>query len=517
MDDPYSILNVYPDCTYAEAKAAYRKAALMHHPDRHPPSRKAEAGRRFKLLSLAFQRICHDLGYPIEPSDITPSSSKTVTKTGPNKPSSTSDALTLKSEKAASEKDNIDQKVSNKASLKKQAQDFKEESAKNIQLDYLEEQMPFDEQDLYLDRASRSRHHGQPIINESEDHSIAESRASQQPPLNRRSSVSRIGGSQSTGPRLLTSERDQNISPDYPHRSHQSHRQDLYDFRPSCRGGGTEDWDFGFGADDFFSSHDRFGPVSSMMGSVGNGFDRMMSHALEGLNMSGPDPSELSQMAGPNGNCTMRMRQSKMVMGRTEDGSWAGKRMEKQMKMSDGRVEVAENAQDLKMGGSSGPRGRHPRHGNGHNDGEYWDPPPAYNGARAHPGREQQYEPETMAHRRSHPPQDFVSADPHDLYGFGHSGGQSAPRMPHNSTGEPMPRRHGSASHSFNHPLGPASGGYYEGDQVQRRPGARNGYGGEGCRPSRSASISSRAPILPPGAHHHSMIRRSSGEVATRF
>jgi hypothetical protein len=129
-------------------------------------------------------------------------------------------------------------------------------------------------------------------------------------------------------------------------------RQQLYNLPGS--GGRGKEWDFGLGEDDFFSSGtDRFGPGSSMMNEISSGFDRMMSTAFKGLSMAGPDPAELARMEGGQ-NCSMRMRQSKMVMGRTEDGSWAGKRMEKQMNMADGRLEVNENAQDIRMGGRAG-------------------------------------------------------------------------------------------------------------------------------------------------------------------
>ncbi|KAH9466349.1 hypothetical protein Pst134EB_001404 [Puccinia striiformis f. sp. tritici] len=89
MDDPYTVLNVYPDCTYEEAKAAYRKAALMHHPDRHPPARKDEAARRFRILAQAFHQICSELGHPIEPTDVKPGGSPARSSSSSRKSHST--------------------------------------------------------------------------------------------------------------------------------------------------------------------------------------------------------------------------------------------------------------------------------------------------------------------------------------------------------------------------------------------------------------------------------------------
>src|SRR5258706_15730732 len=51
--DYYKLLGVPRNATEAEIKAAYRKLALKHHPDRNPGSKEAEG--RFKEISAAYQ------------------------------------------------------------------------------------------------------------------------------------------------------------------------------------------------------------------------------------------------------------------------------------------------------------------------------------------------------------------------------------------------------------------------------------------------------------------------------
>jgi molecular chaperone DnaJ len=51
--DFYEILSVTKTCTEAEMKAAFRKAAMLHHPDRNPGD--GEAEQKFKELNEAYQ------------------------------------------------------------------------------------------------------------------------------------------------------------------------------------------------------------------------------------------------------------------------------------------------------------------------------------------------------------------------------------------------------------------------------------------------------------------------------
>ncbi|MGO9005407.1 MAG: molecular chaperone DnaJ [Beijerinckiaceae bacterium] len=53
--DFYEILGVSRSCTDVEMKAAFRKAAMQHHPDRNPGD--AEAERKFKELNEAYQAL----------------------------------------------------------------------------------------------------------------------------------------------------------------------------------------------------------------------------------------------------------------------------------------------------------------------------------------------------------------------------------------------------------------------------------------------------------------------------
>lgn len=58
--DPHRVLGVPPGSSDAEVKAAYRKAALRWHPDRHAgsdPATAADAAERFRRASEAFERL----------------------------------------------------------------------------------------------------------------------------------------------------------------------------------------------------------------------------------------------------------------------------------------------------------------------------------------------------------------------------------------------------------------------------------------------------------------------------
>ncbi|KAH9466348.1 hypothetical protein Pst134EB_001403 [Puccinia striiformis f. sp. tritici] len=242
----------------------------------------------------------------------------------------------------------------------------------------------------------------------------------------------------------------------------------------------------GWGGDDFFSSGaDRFGPGSSMMNDMSSGFDRMMSTAFKGLNMAGPDPAELARMDSGQ-NCSMRMRQSKMVMGRTEDGTWAGKRMEKQMNMADGRIEVNENAQDIRMGGRAGGSSRYPpRNGNVRGNAEDWDPPPAYQG-----GGEENYGPEGYGPNMQQYQPGYQHPQPR------HGGHPAAlDQGGYGGYGEmvPGPRRQASVSRS-RHSASGVDGYPDGGGRLQRRPSSRFDYGSELAHASRPLQWVIRQP-----------------------
>lgn len=53
--DYYEVLGVSRTCTEVELKAAFRKAAMVHHPDRNPGNKEAEI--RFKELNEAYQTL----------------------------------------------------------------------------------------------------------------------------------------------------------------------------------------------------------------------------------------------------------------------------------------------------------------------------------------------------------------------------------------------------------------------------------------------------------------------------
>src|SRR5688572_2375946 len=53
--DPYPLLEVGPDATPEELKAAYRKLAKRWHPDRNPHD--PTAGEKFKAIAAAFELL----------------------------------------------------------------------------------------------------------------------------------------------------------------------------------------------------------------------------------------------------------------------------------------------------------------------------------------------------------------------------------------------------------------------------------------------------------------------------
>lgn len=54
MEDYYRILDVARDSSQAEIKKAFRRMALIHHPDRNPLNQK-QAEEKFKQINQAYQ------------------------------------------------------------------------------------------------------------------------------------------------------------------------------------------------------------------------------------------------------------------------------------------------------------------------------------------------------------------------------------------------------------------------------------------------------------------------------
>ncbi|POW17311.1 hypothetical protein PSTT_00736 [Puccinia striiformis] len=510
MDDPYTVLNVYPDCTYEEAKAAYRKAALMHHPDRHPPARKDEAARRFRILAQAFHQICSELGHPIEPTDVKPggsparssSSSRKSHSTTPtvitakNSPAPNGKAPALTrgpSVKAISQPPKVQKAISGKAEPAGRSENA------------LQARPPATKSHPKLPR-SMSPKRSTPQKNPSTSHLTT--------PANHLGFLHRLQNAMNTWPsiRSTTILATHGLNPAAAPRLPIPGAIFLAVESPSTTiittttHLGLNKWDFGLGGDDFFSSGaDRFGPGSSMMNDMSSGFDRMMSTAFKGLNMAGPDPAELARMDSGQ-NCSMRMRQSKMVMGRTEDGTWAGKRMEKQMNMADGRIEVNENAQDIRMGGRAGGSSRYPpRNGNVRGNAEDWDPPPAYQG-----GGEENYGPEGYGPnmQQYQHPQPRHGGHPAALDQGGYGGyGEMVPG----------PRRQASVSRS-RHSASGVDGYPDGGGRLQRRPSSRFDYGSELAHASRPPPMGHPAAFaVGPPPMGRSLARRPSGDVGARY
>lgn len=55
LSDPFEVLGISPEATLAQARSAYRRLALKHHPDRNPGDRRA--ARRFAKIALAYRQI----------------------------------------------------------------------------------------------------------------------------------------------------------------------------------------------------------------------------------------------------------------------------------------------------------------------------------------------------------------------------------------------------------------------------------------------------------------------------
>ena len=61
-DDPHAILGVQPGASAEEVKAAYRKKALLTHPDRHGTEGRQAAEEAFRAVSDAFDRLSNKRG-----------------------------------------------------------------------------------------------------------------------------------------------------------------------------------------------------------------------------------------------------------------------------------------------------------------------------------------------------------------------------------------------------------------------------------------------------------------------
>ncbi|EGG11532.1 uncharacterized protein MELLADRAFT_76711 [Melampsora larici-populina 98AG31] len=621
MDDPYSILNVYSDCTYEEAKAAYRKAALLHHPDRQPLSRKSEAERRFRILSNAFQQVCHELGHPIEPPEIVPSVQlqPILNKTTSNPPSASSKPSSVTNSSKLNQSNLSKLPIINKSNRlnadlghssipdeshhRKSLRLPREELIRNREMDELEQQSPYDDNDaldrpVYVHnqlpktaytqdtqptpqrlsnhqpsvhggyREGGGNHRRTDVPNEDVRHDPYPSSRrsiSSQYPTSRRSSFSQSNAHEYNGARRR--ELVEHPSNSRSYNQERSRPNDLYDLKPMSNRnnkgykGTTDEWDHGFGlpVDDFFgpqSSSDPFNTSNHKISDLSLGFDKLLSTAMTGLKIGGPTSNTLENI-GTNPDCMMRVRQSKTVMGQNSDGSWSGQKLDKQMRVANGRMEINENGQEIKIGG------RH--HPNGRSHGEDWDPPPAYEGdddefghderPRHHPDDHHphssrrgvqrsvsdQYDHRQDSRNRSdqsglglatsrsrpNPPRGYVDDSPRGyaddrVRGYVDDGRDYLEDEPYRGYGDDGPQR----GYGDDRPQrgygddGPQRG--YGDDRPQRGYGddgpssayRGGGGGGAGGRLSRTHSMSQARPQYHPDTR--SMVRRADGPVVRR-
>lgn len=592
MDDPYSILNVYSDCTYEEAKAAYRKAALLHHPDRQPLSRKSEAERRFRILSNAFQQVCHELGHPIEPPEIVPSVQPilTTSNTSPSallKPSSVTSSklnhsnlskLPVLNKSARLNDDRSHPSIPDELTNRRSLRLPREELIRNREMDELEQQSPYDDNDaldrpVYVNtqlpktaytqdnqptfqRVSNRQYTQDPPLhrgyreegggnrrNDDRSVPIEDTRHDQYPasrrsissqyPASRRSSFSQSNGPDYNGPRRR--ELVENPSNSRSYNQDRSRPNDLYDLKPMSNRNngfnGTDEWDnaFGLPVDDFFGnrSSDPFNTSNNKMSDLSLGFDKLLSNAMTGLNIGGPNPNTLDNI-GTNPDCMMRVRQSKTVMGQNLDGSWSGQKLDKQMRVANGRMEINENGQEIKIGGRNHGHGQSARHHpNGRGHGEDWDPPPAYEGDDdefAHDERPRHHPDDYHPHPSRRSAQRTVS----DQYDHRHD---SRNRADQNGSGLAPTRSRPNPPRGYvdDAPRGYADDGTrgyiddgrdYLDDPPQRGYGddgpssSYHGGGSGGGRVSRTHSMSQARPQYHPETR--SVVRRADGPVVRR-
>mmetsp|Transcript_28227 Transcript_28227/g.89895 ORF Transcript_28227/g.89895 Transcript_28227/m.89895 type:complete len:91 (-) Transcript_28227:248-520(-) len=55
--DPYAVLGLPRNAPAQEVKKAYRKLAMLHHPDQHPPEARAAAEETFKRVQDAYSKL----------------------------------------------------------------------------------------------------------------------------------------------------------------------------------------------------------------------------------------------------------------------------------------------------------------------------------------------------------------------------------------------------------------------------------------------------------------------------
>lgn len=60
---PRAVLGVSSKATWAEIKSAYRKLALIHHPDRVPAAEQAGAAVRFREITAAYTLLAGETGH----------------------------------------------------------------------------------------------------------------------------------------------------------------------------------------------------------------------------------------------------------------------------------------------------------------------------------------------------------------------------------------------------------------------------------------------------------------------
>ncbi len=64
INNPYAVIGVKPDASFAEVKKAYRLKVLQHHPDKRSANiSEEEAAKQFRLIQHAYERIVSGYAY----------------------------------------------------------------------------------------------------------------------------------------------------------------------------------------------------------------------------------------------------------------------------------------------------------------------------------------------------------------------------------------------------------------------------------------------------------------------